>query len=111
KPTTPEKRRRTGRRPGPFLSFENGFESLVDQLYKQLDEDVVDFTTSVDHIEKKEHGYHILLSNWKVYNAAVVVMATPHRTLPKIFSQYDFLKTLNKMPVTSVPNISLASDE
>ncbi len=111
KQTMPEKRRGTGRRPGQFFSFKNGFESLVNQLYKQLDEDVVDFNTSVDHIEKKEHGYHILLSNGKVYKAAVVVMATPHRTLPKIFSQYDFFKTLNEMPVTSVANVALAFDE
>lgn len=111
KQTMPEKKRGTGRRPGQFFSFKNGFESLVDRLSEQLGKDVVDLNTAVDHIEKKEHGYHLLLSNGKVYKADVVVMATPHRTLPKIFSQYDFFKVLDEMPVTSVANVALAFDE
>src|SRR5699024_6336317 len=87
--TMPEKKKQkksSGKKQGMFFSFKNGLETLVERLEEVLG-DTVSLGVGVDHVEKKEHGYHVLLSNGDVYKADAVVMATPHYTLPKIFSQ------------------------
>lgn len=109
--TLPQQSRSTGKRPGQFFSFKYGFESFVKEIERQLKPGMITLNTAVDHIEKKSHGYHLLLSNGEVLKADAVIMASPHRTLPKIFSQYDFFKNLNEMKVTSVANVALAFDQ
>ncbi|WP_164669554.1 protoporphyrinogen oxidase [Virgibacillus doumboii] len=109
--TMPKKKNSTGKKPGMFFSFENGLESMVDKLEDVLGDEVVSLNTGVDHIEKKDHGYHLLLSNGEVSKADAIVMATPHYTLPKMFSQYDVLKELQAIPATSVANVALAFDK
>src|SRR5699024_3917838 len=108
----PERRRNTGKKAGQFLAFKNGFASIVEELEKRLKEDqVITMNQTVDHVEKKDHGYHLLLSNGEVYKADAVIMATPHNALPKIFSQYDIYKTFRDIPMSSVANVALAFDE
>lgn len=110
--TMPERRRNTGKKSGQFLAFENGFESIVDELEQRLNkENIIALNRAVDHVEKKDHGYHLLLSNGEVYEADAVIMATPHTTLPKMFSQYDIFKAFHDIPVSSVANVALAFDE
>lgn len=109
--TMPEKKRSTGKKPGMFFSFINGFESMINKLEEKLGDDVISRNTAVDHVEKKDHGYHLLLSNGEVYKADAVVMATPHYTLPKIFSQYDLFEPFHDIPATSVANVALAFDK
>lgn len=111
KKTTPKKKASTGKKSGAFFSFENGLETLVTELEGQLEPNMVTKQVAVDHVEKKEHGYHLLLSNGDVYKADAVVMTTPHHTLPKVFSQYDFFKTFNAVPSTSVANVAMAFDQ
>src|SRR5699024_2686720 len=74
-------------------------------------EDMIMLNRTVDHIEKKETGYHVLLSDGTVEKADAVIMTTPHTTLPKMFSQYRFFDKLNDMPATSVANVALAFNE
>lgn len=96
---------------GAFFSFENGLETLIDSLAEKLDKGTVTVNNPVDHVEKKDHGYHLLLSNGDVEKADAVIMATPHFTVPGMFSQYDFFKTLQDMPATSTANVVLAFDQ
>lgn len=109
--TTPKKKKSAGKKSGVFFSFKDGLESMVDRLSEVLGDDVVSLNTAIDHIEKKEHGYHLLLSDGEVYKADAVVMATPHYTVPKMFSHYDMFEVFNDVPATSVANVALAFDE
>ncbi|MFB4167109.1 protoporphyrinogen oxidase [Virgibacillus sp. JSM 102003] len=109
--TTPKKKNSTGKKPGMFFSFINGFESMISTLENTLDDGVVSKNTVVDHVEKKDHGYHLLLSSGEVYKADAIVMATPHYTLPKMFSQYDLFNEFHDIPATSVANVALAFDQ
>ncbi|MGP4106610.1 protoporphyrinogen oxidase [Virgibacillus sp. L01] len=109
--TTPKKKKSTGKKPGMFFSFINGFESMINTLENTLDDSVVSKNTAVDHVEKKGHGYHLLLSNGEVSIADAIVMATPHYTLPKMFSQYDMFNEFHNIPATSVANVALAFDQ
>ncbi len=109
--TTPKKKKSTGKKPGMFFSFINGFESMINTLENTLDDGVVAKDTAVDHVEKKDHGYHLLSSNGEVYKADTIVMATPHYTLPKMFSQYDMFNEFHDIPATSVANVALAFDQ
>ncbi|RLL45028.1 protoporphyrinogen oxidase [Oceanobacillus piezotolerans] len=93
-----------------FFTFQEGLETLVLRLTVALEEDTVTLNCKVDHIEKKEKGYHLLLSNGSVLKAEAVVMATEHRAIPKVFSQFDFFKKLYDIPTTSTVNVVLAFD-
>ncbi|MFZ3578672.1 protoporphyrinogen oxidase [Virgibacillus sp. DJP39] len=99
------------KKPGMFYSFQGGLESLVKQIEQKLEADTVTFNAAVDHIEKKDHGYHLLLSNGQVYKADAVIMATPHHTLSKVFSQFDFFHEFDNVPATSVANVAMAFDQ
>ncbi|SES70146.1 protoporphyrinogen oxidase [Oceanobacillus limi] len=109
--TMPKPKKSTGKKPGMFFSFPEGLETLVEKVTEKLEDGTVTLEAPVDHVEKKETGYHLLLGNGDVFKADAVIMATPHNHLPKIFSQYDFFKTFQEMPATSVANVALAFDE
>ncbi|RKQ31294.1 protoporphyrinogen oxidase [Oceanobacillus halophilus] len=94
-----------------FFSFKDGLETLVRRLVEILDDEMLQVNTAVDHIEKKDDGYHVLLGNGEVYKADAVIMATQHDAVPKVFSQYEFFKTLNDIPLTSSANVVLAFDK
>lgn len=108
--TTPKKKASTGKKAGAFYSFKNGLETLVNELESQLEKNTVKLNAAVDHIEKKNHGYHLLLSSGEVYKADAIIMSTPHYTIPKVFSQYDLFKQFEKIPSTSVANVAMAFD-
>ncbi|MGM8212044.1 protoporphyrinogen oxidase [Virgibacillus sp. W0430] len=105
----PGKRKKT--KQGMFYSFKNGFESIVEALEEQLNPASYKLNTAVDHIEKKEHGYHVLLSNGEVFKADAVLITTPHKSVPKILSQYDMFSSFNSVPSTSVANVAMAFDQ
>lgn len=92
---------------GLFMTLTGGFQSLIDELEKQLNNGI---TTglAVNYIEKKAPHYHVLLSDGTVYKADAIIIATPHKTLPKMFSQYDVFKIVEKIPNSSVANVALA---
>lgn len=95
---------------GIFMALRGGFQSLIDELEKQL-KDVITIGVAVDHIEKKASRYHVLLSNGTVYKADAIIVASPHKTLTKMFSQYDAIKIIEDIPNTSVANVALAFNQ
>lgn len=108
------KRKKTAKnkkKQGMFLSLKGGLETLINALETQLNPGTIQLQTAVDHIQKKDHGYHVLLSDGTVYRADAVIMATPHQTLSNIFSQYDFFNVFNDMPLNSVANVAMAFDK
>ncbi|WP_404451686.1 protoporphyrinogen oxidase [Virgibacillus necropolis] len=109
--TLPKRSGSKKKKTGVFYAFQDGFESLVKHVEMKLDKDMVDLNVAVDHVEKKDHGYHLLLSNGEVYKADAVIMTTPHFTLPKVFSQFDFFQEFADVPATSVANVAMAFDQ
>lgn len=108
--TMPKQPKTKEKKPGIFYALKGGFESLVKELERQL-EDVISLNTAVDHVEKKENGYHVLLSDGTVYKADAMIVTSPHTTLQKMFSQHEALKTVEEIPTTSVANVALAYDQ
>ncbi|MFA1819054.1 protoporphyrinogen oxidase [Virgibacillus oceani] len=108
--TMPPPQKSTGKKPGMFFSFKEGLEIFIKAIEEKLDNVTVDLNAAVDHVEKKDNFYHLLLSNGEVAKADAIVMTTPHHTLPKMFSQYAFFKTLKDIPSTSVANVAMAFD-
>ena len=109
--TMPQRKKSKEKKPGMFFSFKDGLGTLVEKLVQELDEETVKLRTGVDHVEKKEHVYHLLLSNGEVEKADAIIMATPHYSLPKMFSQYDFFKVFEDVPATSVANVAMAFEQ
>jgi len=108
-PKAPEKSKSA--KEGAFFSFKDGLETLVKSLEHNIWNDTIHVNTAVDHIEKKESGYHLLLNTGKVYKADAVIMAAPHNHVPDMLTQYDFLKKLYEIPATSTANVVLAFDQ
>lgn len=109
--TMPKPKKTKAKKPGMFLSLENGLQMIVEELEKQLHNVTIRLNTAVDHVEKKDNGYHVLLDSGEVYKADAIIMATPHMALPKVFSQYDFFQVFHEMPATSVANVAMAFDK
>src|SRR5699024_8727894 len=61
-------------------------------------------------VEKKENGYHVLLSDGSVYKADALLMAAPRDAVQKMFSQHRGVEALGQIPTTSVANVALAFD-
>jgi len=107
KPTKGKNKKKTGM----FFSFEDGLETLIHRLEEEIHPESISTQTAVDHIEKKEEGYHVLLSNGEVLKAKTVIMAAEHNVVPKILSQYEFFQSLYDIPLTSSANVVLSFDE
>ncbi|MFS0671948.1 protoporphyrinogen oxidase [Ornithinibacillus sp. 179-J 7C1 HS] len=110
KASIPNPPKSTQKAPGAFFSFNGGLETLVNKLIEKLDNEVVQLESAVDHIEKKESGYHVLLTTGEVIKAVSVIATTPHQTLSKMFSKYDFFRVFNDVPSSSVANVAMAFD-
>ncbi|MEI3607832.1 protoporphyrinogen oxidase [Pseudogracilibacillus sp. SE30717A] len=109
--TMPKRQKTKKKQSGVFYALKGGFESLVDELASQLGEDIISLSTAVDHIEKKENGYHVLLSDGTVYKADAMIITSPHTSLKKFFSKHEALNIVNEIPTTSVANVALAYDQ
>ncbi|RCW69677.1 protoporphyrinogen oxidase [Saliterribacillus persicus] len=110
KRTVPKKKSQK-KKPSMFYSIKGGLETVVEALEEKLTETSILKGIQVDHIEKKEAGYHVLLSNGEVSRADAIIMATPYYQTAKMLSQYDFVQELQKMKATSVANVALAFDQ
>lgn len=108
--TMPKSKRSTGKKPGQFFAFKNGFSTLVEALEQEIGQTTIMRNHAVDHIEKKDHGYHVLLDSGDVLKADAVVMATPHTVLSKVFSKFPIFDTLQQVPVGSVANVAMGFD-
>lgn len=109
--TMPKQPKTKKKQPGVFYALRGGFESLIHELERQLEKDVVSLHTAVDHVEKKESDYHVLLSDGTVYKANAIIVTAPHTSVQKIFSQHEVMQTIDEIPTTSVANVSLAYDQ
>ncbi|WP_181349215.1 protoporphyrinogen oxidase [Thalassobacillus sp. CUG 92003] len=98
------------KKPSMFRTLEHGLETLVEAVANKLHPGTVSTGVSVDHIEKKEHAYHLLLSNGEVEQADAVVIAAPFFQAERMLSQYEFLRPFRDMPATSVANVAMAFD-
>ncbi len=107
----PEKNRKAKPAQGQFFSFTNGLQTLVDELEAQLDTIEIIRDNRVNHIEKKEEGYHLLLDSGNVLAADFVLVAVPHTQVPGMLSKHQPLKELFDIPATSTANVVLAFDE
>ncbi|QHE51364.1 protoporphyrinogen oxidase [Pontibacillus sp. HMF3514] len=99
------------KKPSVFKTLETGLGSLVDAVVEQLDEGTIEQGTSVDHIERKEDGYHLMLGTGEVAQADSIVLTTPHYACQRMLTQYDFMEPLRDMPATSVANVAMAFDQ
>src|SRR5690625_358402 len=109
---TMPKRPKTKQKPkGVFYALRGGFESLVNELESHLEKDIISLSTAVDHVEKKETGYHVLLSDGTVYKADAMIVTSPHQSLRHIFSNHEIFKIMDDIPTNSVANVALAYDQ
>jgi len=109
--TMPKPPKTKGKATGVFFSFKDGLEVMVDKLTEKLDQDSILLNTKVEHVEKNETGYQVVLGNGDVVKASAVIATTSHQTLPKMFGQFDFLNVLADVPSSSVANVALAFDQ
>ncbi|WP_053220412.1 protoporphyrinogen oxidase [Virgibacillus senegalensis] len=109
--TVPKKKNNKGKKPSMFYSLQNGLESLVEGVEANLDPGTVLKGTGVDHIERKNDHYHLLLSDGQAIEADSVVLAAPHFAARRMLSQYEFMDAFKEMPATSVANVVLAFDQ
>ncbi|WP_096270336.1 protoporphyrinogen oxidase [Paucisalibacillus globulus] len=109
--TMPKPPKTKGKATGVFFSFKDGLEVMVDKLTEKLDQDSIILNTTVEHVEKNETGYQVVLGNGDVVKASAVIATTSHQTLPKMFGQFDFLNVLADVPSSSVANVALAFDQ
>lgn len=105
------KQKKKEKQQGIFFTLKNGFETLVTAIERKLDNDVVSTSIAVDHVQKKENHYHVLLSDGSVYKADAIIVTTPHESIANMFSQYEELKVVHDIPNSSVANVALAFDE
>ncbi|WP_339233206.1 protoporphyrinogen oxidase [Oceanobacillus sp. FSL W7-1281] len=96
---------------GQFFSFTNGLQTLVDALEAKLDTVKILRENKVNHIERKEAGYHLLLDSGEVLAADFVLAAVPHTQVPRMLSKHPALQELYAIPATSTANVVLAFDE
>lgn len=107
----PVNKNKSKKQTGVFLALSNGFESIVDELHNQFNEEEINLNCAVDHIERKSSHYNVLFNDGTVYQADSIIVTTPHDTLPKIFSQYGYFDHFKHMPQSSVANVALAFDK
>ncbi|RWZ55209.1 protoporphyrinogen oxidase [Halobacillus fulvus] len=98
------------KKPSIFRTLKHGLGSLVDAMESKLDEGTVHKETKVDHIEKKDGLYHLMLDNGTVMEADAVIMAVPHYAVQRMLTQYEFLEPFKDTNATSVANVAMAFD-
>lgn len=101
----------TGKKAGQFLSFRNGLSTFIQALEDAIKNDVTILYDTVVQVERNDESYKVALEQEQEIEADVVMMATPHPVLPKVFSDYQFFETLHDIPSNSVANVVLAFDE
>ncbi|SDJ43637.1 protoporphyrinogen oxidase [Salimicrobium halophilum] len=105
------RQKRNNSKPSAFRAFAGGLSSFVEAIHAQLKPGTVQLSVGVDHIEKKEEGYHVLMSNGEVKHADDIILAVPAPAAAKMLAQYDWVEPLKQMKATSVANIAMAFDQ
>ncbi|WP_199426281.1 protoporphyrinogen oxidase [Thermaerobacillus caldiproteolyticus] len=108
KRTTPKAEKQ---RKGAFQTLKTGLQSLVDEVEKRLEPGSVIKGVRVETVERQGTKYRLWLSNGDVWTADSVIVATPHQTVPTMFSDYPFFAPFKSVPSTSVATVALAFSE
>src|SRR5699024_2239239 len=109
--TLPTAQASTGKRKGQFLTFRNGLETLVDELFGNLGDDRVRLNTRLKKVTKTGDTYQLHVNEDEILHADAVMLAVPHPHLPGMFSDEDLFSSFEQMPMSSVANVVLAFDE
>ncbi|WP_163529672.1 protoporphyrinogen oxidase [Halobacillus ihumii] len=99
------------KKPSMFRTLQHGLSSLVDATADSLPPGTVRKGLQVDHIEKKQDHYHLLLSDGTVEKCDAVVIAAPFFAAQRMLSQYAFMDAFKEMKATSVANVVMAFDK
>lgn len=103
--------KQTGSKSGQFYSFKAGLVTLVDALEAAIPADDILLHTQVKQIVSMGEQYRVSLDTGEELEADVVIMATAHDVLPKVFPDYRCFDVLKTMSQNSVANVALAFDE
>lgn len=104
--TLGKRKSQPGKTPGQFYAFKNGMDVFVQQLVKEIGEDVIFLNHKVNQITFVD-GKYTIHTKEKV-EADAVVMTTPNYVLPHVFPDHNFFQTFEETPFTSVANVALA---
>lgn len=96
---------------GQFLTVTTGLQSLIDAIEDKLEPNSVYKGIRVNHVEKQEEKYELILSNGEMLVADSIVVTTPHHATQAMFSQYSFFEPFIEMPSTSVATVAMAFSE
>lgn len=107
--TRPKQKHQTGKTPGQFFAFKNGLDTFVQQLAKEIDDDVISLASKVEQITYKDGKY--IIEAGETLEVDAVLLTTPHHVLPTVFPEHDFFQAFADVPLTSVANVALALDE
>ncbi|UOR13190.1 protoporphyrinogen oxidase [Halobacillus amylolyticus] len=99
------------KKPSMFRTMRDGLESLVEATADQLESGTIRKGLQVDHIEKKQGYYYLLLSDGTVEKCDAVVIAAPFFAAQRMLSQYSFMDPFKKMKATSVANVVMTFDQ
>lgn len=105
----PDRKAETGKTPGQFFAFKNGFGTLVEHLAKEIGESAISFQQSVERITSKDGKY--IIHAEEEFEADAVIVTTPHTAVPKIFPEETAFRDLEQIPVISVANVALGFDK
>ncbi|WP_281659306.1 protoporphyrinogen oxidase [Halobacillus sp. Cin3] len=108
--TSIPKRKKGEKKPSMFRTLKHGLSSLVVAVEEQLHPGTVQTGVQVNHIEKQDDGYQLMLSNGTVKEADAVIMAVPHFAVQRMLSHLDFLEPFKNINATSVANVAMAFD-
>ncbi|WP_002150030.1 protoporphyrinogen oxidase [Bacillus cereus] len=106
--TVAPKQEKAEMKKGIFKTVKNGLESIVESLELKIPNDMVMKGTRIEKVIKLGDSYTITLSNGKEMEADAIVVATPHKVLPSMFTQYKQFRFFRNIPSTSVANVALA---
>ena len=93
---------------GIFLSFRRGLQSLVDAIEEHLDKESVFKECDIAKVEKQGERYCLHFADGSTELFDHVVITTPPHVTHQLFSDYEAVRYLEKMPATSVATVALA---
>src|SRR5699024_12108356 len=88
---------------GQFVSVQGGLITVIEALEKELSSSIQK-DIAIQKIHQVNGAYTLYDNHENVYNADGVILATPHRSVSRMFEQTEALTALDTIPVTSVAN-------
>lgn len=112
KKAIPQPKRKPGiRKPGIFQTLDNGLETIIESIEKQLPAKIIFRNKEVAEIIKINEKYEVNFADGSKNLFDYIVVTTPHNVTGKILYRYDAVKPLAEIPSTSVATVALAFPE